>query len=320
MPSSLSSLPHSRSPPLHELLSQLARLRPSPRWWGDPERAGGTTFAVSSHGVNDFHSAEQQPPAGNSPQQQLAALDVPLCAASARVASLANTEQGEWRVFYYLLSATWRRLAVAPHQTSADCWLVVGVRVCDCSSSGFLDRHPGERGPLLLFAGLDATEAFEATGHSFAAPYFSALEVFPRLQLPLSGWPYAIARAWRGAPSAPLRTRRLGAHFNITLSAALPGGKAAGGASAAQQSAGADAVHSASGGAPSSSTCDSGSAATGSELRPGQLAMALAGCARLARAGWACVPHTLGFMAFADDSRGRQLSYHDFLALRAAHR
>jgi hypothetical protein len=139
----------------------------------------------------------------------------------------------------------------------------------------------------------------QATGHSFAAPYFSSLEV-PGLHLP-PGWPYAIASVWRGAPSAPSRTRGLGAHaFNSVLGAAL-GGKATRGPPCV-----------ASGALPMPSAA--------SELRPGPraLALAFAGCARLARAGWACMPQTLGFMAWADDSRGRELSYHDFLALRAA--
>jgi len=47
---------------------------------------------------------------------------------------------------------------VAKHNTDKDCWVIVNDQVLDVT--GFLDRHPGGKGSIMLFAGRDASEEF----------------------------------------------------------------------------------------------------------------------------------------------------------------
>merc|ERR1711907_774702 len=48
---------------------------------------------------------------------------------------------------------------VAKHNTSKDCWVVVGDMVLNVTE--FLPDHPGGKKAILLFAGKDATEEFD---------------------------------------------------------------------------------------------------------------------------------------------------------------
>lgn len=56
---------------------------------------------------------------------------------------------------------------VAAHNTSTSCWIVLNGVVFDVTT--FLDDHPGGYEILLHHAGKDATDAFEAIGHSESA-------------------------------------------------------------------------------------------------------------------------------------------------------
>jgi cytochrome b involved in lipid metabolism len=47
---------------------------------------------------------------------------------------------------------------VAKHNTDKDCWVVVNGEVLNVTD--FLDRHPGGKGSIMLFAGRDASEEF----------------------------------------------------------------------------------------------------------------------------------------------------------------
>ncbi|GMH02503.1 hypothetical protein Nepgr_004342 [Nepenthes gracilis] len=56
---------------------------------------------------------------------------------------------------------------VAEHNTSKDCWLVIGGKVYDVTK--FLEDHPGGDEVLLSATGKDATDDFEDVGHSSTA-------------------------------------------------------------------------------------------------------------------------------------------------------
>ena len=56
---------------------------------------------------------------------------------------------------------------VALHDSADDCFVVVSGKVYDVT--GFLSEHPGGAKALLLYAGKDATAAFNETGHSAEA-------------------------------------------------------------------------------------------------------------------------------------------------------
>eukprot|EP00997_Jenningsia_sp_PLL12_P009154 NODE_6062_length_534_cov_15.746392_g5309_i0.p1 GENE.NODE_6062_length_534_cov_15.746392_g5309_i0~~NODE_6062_length_534_cov_15.746392_g5309_i0.p1 ORF type:complete len:126 (+),score=24.72 NODE_6062_length_534_cov_15.746392_g5309_i0:63-440(+) len=61
---------------------------------------------------------------------------------------------------------------VKKHTTQEDCWLIIGGNVYDVTK--FLDDHPGGVDTILDQAGIDATDEFEAVGHSQ-----QALEMLP---------------------------------------------------------------------------------------------------------------------------------------------
>ncbi|KMT05615.1 hypothetical protein BVRB_7g167560 [Beta vulgaris subsp. vulgaris] len=56
---------------------------------------------------------------------------------------------------------------VAEHNSSKDCWLVIGGKVYDVTK--FLEDHPGGDEVLLSATGKDATDDFEDVGHSSTA-------------------------------------------------------------------------------------------------------------------------------------------------------
>ncbi|KAJ7216948.1 hypothetical protein O6H91_Y272600 [Diphasiastrum complanatum] len=53
------------------------------------------------------------------------------------------------------------------HNSSKDCWLIIGGKVYDVSK--FLEEHPGGDEVLLSATGKDATDDFEDVGHSASA-------------------------------------------------------------------------------------------------------------------------------------------------------
>ncbi|XP_074575591.1 cytochrome b5-like [Curcuma longa] len=56
---------------------------------------------------------------------------------------------------------------VSTHNTSKDCWLIIGGKVYDVTK--FLEDHPGGDEVLLSSTGKDATDDFEDVGHSTTA-------------------------------------------------------------------------------------------------------------------------------------------------------
>ncbi|KAL9235658.1 hypothetical protein vseg_010400 [Gypsophila vaccaria] len=56
---------------------------------------------------------------------------------------------------------------VSEHNSSKDCWLVIGGKVYDVTK--FLEDHPGGDDVLLSATGKDATDDFEDVGHSSTA-------------------------------------------------------------------------------------------------------------------------------------------------------
>jgi len=47
---------------------------------------------------------------------------------------------------------------VAKHKTDKDCWVVVNGQVLNATP--FLDKHPGGKAAIMLYAGKDATAEF----------------------------------------------------------------------------------------------------------------------------------------------------------------
>ncbi|CAJ1973448.1 unnamed protein product [Sphenostylis stenocarpa] len=56
---------------------------------------------------------------------------------------------------------------VAQHKSNKDCWLVINGRVLDVTK--FLVEHPGGEEVILEVAGKEATNEFDAIGHSKTA-------------------------------------------------------------------------------------------------------------------------------------------------------
>jgi len=69
-----------------------------------------------------------------------------------------------WKAFYFAFGANWQKFAVAAHNSKQDLWLAIHGEIFDVTD---FDDHPGRSEPFLRFAGMDATEAFEAMGHSW---------------------------------------------------------------------------------------------------------------------------------------------------------
>eukprot|EP00931_Biecheleriopsis_adriatica_P064995 TRINITY_DN39632_c0_g1_i1.p1 TRINITY_DN39632_c0_g1~~TRINITY_DN39632_c0_g1_i1.p1 ORF type:complete len:310 (+),score=52.29 TRINITY_DN39632_c0_g1_i1:28-957(+) len=69
-----------------------------------------------------------------------------------------------WKLFYFAFGLHWPKWAVAEHSNGESCWVVIHGKVFDMTH---FDSHPGGKEPFMRFAGLDATEAFEAMGHSW---------------------------------------------------------------------------------------------------------------------------------------------------------
>lgn len=68
-----------------------------------------------------------------------------------------------WKLFYFGFGMHWQKWAVEQHAQTDDCWLIIHGIIYDMSAFA---SHPGGKEPFLTFAGFDATEAFEAIGHS----------------------------------------------------------------------------------------------------------------------------------------------------------
>jgi len=47
---------------------------------------------------------------------------------------------------------------VAKHKTDKDCWVIVNGQVLNATS--FLDKHPGGKAAIMLYAGKDASAEF----------------------------------------------------------------------------------------------------------------------------------------------------------------
>lgn len=94
--------------------------------------------------------------------------------------------QKRWKAFYFAFGSHWPKWAVSDHNHERDCWLVIRGTVFDMTN---FDDHPGRREPFMKYAGLDATEAFEAMGHSYSEKTgaFGAELIVPELQLPREG-------------------------------------------------------------------------------------------------------------------------------------
>ena len=60
-------------------------------------------------------------------------------------------------------SKTFSRDQIAQHCSPDDCWIIIHNLVLDVTA--FLEIHPGSDVVILDYAGLDATEAFEESGH-----------------------------------------------------------------------------------------------------------------------------------------------------------
>jgi cytochrome b involved in lipid metabolism len=49
---------------------------------------------------------------------------------------------------------------VAKHNSKSDCWVIINGQICDLS--GFMGKHPGGEGPIMRFAGKDASVEWNA--------------------------------------------------------------------------------------------------------------------------------------------------------------
>lgn len=94
--------------------------------------------------------------------------------------------QKQWKSFYFAFGMHWPKWAVAEHKHQRDCWLVIHGVVFDMTN---FDFHPGRREPFMKYAGLDATDAFEAMRHSWSEKMgeFGAALIVRELQLPREG-------------------------------------------------------------------------------------------------------------------------------------
>jgi flavocytochrome c len=133
-------------------LNQLATQQAVGRAAAITKQLGGITIQISFDGAKDGQegqasvSAQQQQPAGATP-----------AGSNAEKESAAAEKKGESKPQpkeqkEYTLEE------VAKHNTEQDCWVAVNGQVLDVTN--FLDRHPGGRPALLLYAGKEASEEF----------------------------------------------------------------------------------------------------------------------------------------------------------------
>lgn len=96
----------------------------------------------------------------------------------------------QWKLFYFSFGMHWQKWAVSEHTHCDDCWLVIHGTIFDMTT---FVTHPGGKEPFLRFAGFDATEAFEAMGHSWMGRnkdgyfWFDDALIVSRLRLPEEG-------------------------------------------------------------------------------------------------------------------------------------
>jgi len=70
----------------------------------------------------------------------------------------------QWKLCYFVFGMHWQKWVVAEHIREDNCWLVIHGAIFNMTH---FDYHPGGKKPFMRFAGFDATEAFEAMGHSW---------------------------------------------------------------------------------------------------------------------------------------------------------
>merc|ERR1712113_1226225 len=94
--------------------------------------------------------------------------------------------QKKWKAFYFAFGMHWPKMAVASHKTEDDCWLVIHGTVFDMTD---FNHHPGRREPFMKYAGLDATDAFEAMCHSWSSKTgeYGSEFIVRKLHLPREG-------------------------------------------------------------------------------------------------------------------------------------
>lgn len=92
----------------------------------------------------------------------------------------------QWKLFYFVFGMHWQKWAVAGHAREDDCLVVIHGAIFNMTH---FDYHPGGKEPFMRFAGFDATEAFEAMGHSWFGKYtgFGEELLVDYLRLPQEG-------------------------------------------------------------------------------------------------------------------------------------
>jgi cytochrome b involved in lipid metabolism len=99
-----------------------------------------------------------------------------------------------WRTFHFFFGLHWQKWEIERHRSAADQWLVIHRTVFDVTH---FDCHPGLREPFERFAGLDATEAFEAMQHGYSEKSIAASGmVVAAMSLPREGGLSALRPTW----------------------------------------------------------------------------------------------------------------------------
>ena len=79
----------------------------------------------------------------------------------------------------------WQKFVVKEHDEEKSLWIVIHGDVFDVTN---FYEHPGRHEPFAKFAGLDATEAFEAMQHSYQEKRdFGGAQIVENLHLPREG-------------------------------------------------------------------------------------------------------------------------------------